>query len=134
MDAEAAGDKAEKWRQTAIEAIKQCGQAWLPEVGAPVTLRALLAGGAKYELGVVGSLQGDGRQAGFYFEEFRSQHQRPPKSVCVWVGPEGDFAPWELDMIRAAGARPITMGPLVLRSETAALYALSVVNHELMRA
>ena len=49
----------------------------------------------------------------------------------MWVGPEGDFTAAEYAAIQKSGARPITLGPLVLRVETAASYGLSVVNYEL---
>ncbi len=54
-----------------------------------------------------------------------------PGSVWVWVGPEGDFAPAESEAIVSAGARPITLGPRVLRVETAAVYCLAFLNYEL---
>jgi 16S rRNA (uracil1498-N3)-methyltransferase len=131
LDAEAARDKGNKWQQTAIEAIKQCGQPWLPEVVEPLTLSTVLKRNDSYDLALVGSLQGDGRHPRQYFEEFRTQRQRPPKTICAWIGPEGDFTDEELALIRASGARPISLGPLVLRSETAALYTLSIINYEL---
>jgi 16S rRNA (uracil1498-N3)-methyltransferase len=49
----------------------------------------------------------------------------------LWIGPEGDFSPGELESIRGSGVLPITLGPLVLRSDTAALYALSIASYEL---
>jgi 16S rRNA (uracil1498-N3)-methyltransferase len=49
----------------------------------------------------------------------------------VWVGPEGDFTPAELAAILAAGAKPISLGRLVLRVETAAIYGLAILNYEL---
>jgi len=131
LDAAAARGKAEKWRQTAVEAIKQCGQPWLPEVVEPLSLPALLARGDKYDLALAGSLQGDGRHPRQYFEEFRSQHQRPPQTLCAWIGPEGDFTPDETEAIKSHGALPITLGRLVLRTETAAIYCLSILNYEL---
>jgi 16S rRNA (uracil1498-N3)-methyltransferase len=127
----AAKDKAEKWRQAAVEAIKQCGQPWLPEVQEPLSLPALLACGEQFDLALVGSLQGDGRHPRQYFQEFEARHQRRPRSVAAWIGPEGDFTPAELDLIRSSGARPIHLGPLVLRSETAALCTLAVIGYEL---
>jgi 16S rRNA (uracil1498-N3)-methyltransferase len=51
--------------------------------------------------------------------------------VSVWVGPEGDYTPAELNMIQAAGAVPISLGRLVLRSETAALYCMAILQYEL---
>ena len=54
-----------------------------------------------------------------------------PRSVCVFVGPEGDFTPAELALAKSVGCRPVTLGPIILRAETAALYCLSVLAHEL---
>ena len=59
--------------------------------------------------------------------------KRLPQSVGVWIGPEGDFTPEELEAIQAAGALPISLGRLVLRVETAAIYCLSFLNYELNR-
>jgi len=124
LEDEAVNHKAEKWRITAIEAIKQCGQRWLPQVEAPVTLPALLARGESFDLSLVGSLQSDARHPREYFKG-------QPATIQLWIGPEGDFTESELAAIRGAGGRPISLGPLVLRSDTAALYALSVVNYEM---
>ena len=49
---------------------------------------------------------------------------------CVWIGPEGDFTDAELDAIEAAGAKPITLGPLVLRADTAAIASLAILRSE----
>ena len=131
LDERGAADKAEKWRLVAIEAIKQCGNAWLPKVETPMTLPQFLARREKFELPLLAALQGDRRPAREYFQKFHADHGRLPASVCVWVGPEGDFTPAELDAIRATGALPITLGRLVLRCETAAVYCLAILNYEL---
>ncbi|HRX56078.1 MAG TPA: RsmE family RNA methyltransferase, partial [Verrucomicrobiales bacterium] len=55
-----------------------------------------------------------------------------PQKVHIWIGPEGDFTPAELSQALTAGFRPLSLGPIVLRSETAALYALSVLGYELL--
>jgi 16S rRNA (uracil1498-N3)-methyltransferase len=125
LENDAIENKAEKWRQTAIEAIKQCGQRWLPQVEAPLTLPALLARRENFDLSLVGSLRDDARHPRVYFKSEK------PSTICLWIGPEGDFTDLELTAIQSAGARPITFGPLVLRSDTAALYALSIVSYEL---
>lgn len=123
--------KIEKWRLTAIEAIKQCGSAWLPQIDAPITPKEFLARGEKFELPLIASLQNDCRHPREYFKTFYAERGRLPRSVCVWVGPEGDFTPAEMGAIKSAGSLPITLGRLVLRSETAALYCLSVLHYEL---
>ncbi len=131
LEEEDAGNKVEKWNATAIGAIKQCGSAWLPIIEAPLTPKAWLARGEKFELSLLACLQSDSRHPREYFREFAAEKNRAPESVCVWVGPEGDFTPAEIGGIKSAGARPITLGPLVLRSETAAIYCLAVLNYEL---
>ena len=131
LDEESASAKVLKWQQVAVEAIKQCGSAWLPKVESPLTPKAYLALGERFELPLIASLQSDRRHPRDYFKTFQAEKQRLPKSVSVWVGPEGDFTPAEMSMIKSAGVLPITLGPLVLRSETAATYALSVLNYEL---
>ena len=50
----------------------------------------------------------------------------------ILVGPEGDFTPAEIGLAKSAGCRPITLGPIVLRTETAAIYCLSVLSYELL--
>lgn len=131
LDDEGAAAKAERWRLTAVEAIKQCGSAWLPQIEAPLTTKDYLARSDKFELPLVASLQSDCRHPRVHFQTFHREKQRLPKTVCVWVGPEGDFTPAEMNAIKNTGALPITLGRLVLRSETAAIYSLSVLNYEL---
>ncbi|MGZ4961829.1 MAG: RsmE family RNA methyltransferase [Limisphaerales bacterium] len=131
LDNDSAEDKRDKWQRVAIEACKQCGQRWLPRIDAPIATKELLARGETVEFALVGSLEKDARHLKEYFNEFTAREKRMPKTVAVWIGPEGDLSPGELTGIKQSGAHPITFGPLVLRSETAATYALSIVNHEL---
>jgi len=123
--------KAEKWRQIAIEAIKQCGSTWLPKIDLPVSLAGYLDRREKFELPLVASLQPDRSHPRDRFRQFHADHGRAPQSVCIWVGPEGDFSPSEMDAIRSWGALPVSLGRLVLRSDTAAIYCLSVLGYEL---
>ena len=124
--------KAEKWRLVAREAIKQCGSAWLPTVELPLTPSQFLARNESLELALIASLASGSRPARDYFRAFEMERQRMPKSICIWVGPEGDFTPAETEAIKSRGALPITLGRLVLRAETAAIYCLSIINHELL--
>ena len=131
LDDEDAGNKRDKWQQVAIEAIKQCGAAWLPKIETPTTIEKFLARKESFDLSLVGSLQKDRRHPRECFQEFQAKHGRLPQSVGVWIGPEGDFTLEELEAIQAAGALPISLGRLVLRVETAAIYCLSILNYEL---
>ena len=130
VDEKRAARKGEKWQQVAIEAIKQCGAAWLPRVEAPVTPNEFLARAEKFELPIIASLQPGAQHPRKHFEKFEAEHGRKPQSACVWIGPEGDFTADEVAGIIAAGALPITLGKLVLRVETATTYCLSLLNYE----
>jgi 16S rRNA (uracil1498-N3)-methyltransferase len=121
-----AARKTAKWQLVAVEAIKQCGATWLPHVEIPTTPEQFLARKEHFDLALVGSLQPDAKHPSEYV-------RRPsqPKSAAIWIGPEGDFTSAEIEAIKASGAHPITLGPLVLRTETAAIYCLSVLNYEI---
>lgn len=131
LDGESGEHKREKWQGVAIEAIKQCGAAWLPKIEAPVTIGQFLARKEKFDLSLVGSLQKERRHLRDVFSEFEMKQKHAPRSVGVWIGPEGDFTLDELKLIQDSGAQPISLGSLVLRVETAAVYCLSVLNYEL---
>jgi 16S rRNA (uracil1498-N3)-methyltransferase len=128
-----AENKRDKWRQVAVEAIKQCGAAWLPKIEAPVTMEQFLVRKENFDLSLVGSLQKESRVPRDVLREFEATQKRLPQSVAVWIGPEGDFTAAELTTIQVSGAQPVTFGRLVLRVETAAIYCLSFLNYEFNR-
>ena len=130
-DDDRAAKKIEKWQAVAIEAMKQCGTAWLPQVEALVTPEKAIQNCAKRDLSFVASLESDSLPARQFFDSYQAPQGNAPQTVSVWIGPEGDFTPAEYKIIRLAGAQPITLGSLVLRVETAAICALSIINYEL---
>jgi 16S rRNA (uracil1498-N3)-methyltransferase len=122
--------KLQKWQAVAVEAIKQCGSAWLPQLSPPMTPQQLIEKAKEFDLALVGSLQPGTQHPRHFVKAFQSNQGRMPRSACVWIGPEGDFSTAELELIERSGAYPVTLGPLVLRTETAALYCLSILNYE----
>ena len=129
-DAGEALGKREKWQRVAIEAAKQCGQNWLPRVHTPQTPKEFFLAGEKYDLMLIASLQPDSRPIKETLAEFAGKKLG---RVLILVGPEGDFTPAEMSLAKAHGCRPVTLGPIILRTETAAIYCLSVLGHELFR-
>lgn len=118
--------KQHKWQRVVVEACKQCGQNWVPKVFAARTPKVFFESGGQYDLMLVASLQADAQP----LKKLLAEVARP-KRVLILVGPEGDFTPAEMAMAKSYGCRALTLGPIILRTETAALYCLSVLNHEL---
>lgn len=132
LAADDAAQKQSKWQTVAIEAAKQCGQNWLPEVGVPRTLAQFFSERLRFDLQLIGSLQSDALHLKKILSEHVAEHSDRPASVLMLIGPEGDFTPAELNLARSHGCRPITLGPIILRVETAAIYCLSVLSYELL--
>ncbi len=134
VDSESAALKQTKWQQIAIEAAKQCGQNWLPRVHTPRKLAELfsLASEESFDLRLIGSLQPDAQHLKKLLGDYSTEHESRPRSVLMLIGPEGDFTPAELSLARRYGCQPITLGPIILRVETAAIYCLSILSYELL--
>lgn len=120
------GSRRDRWRRIAVNAAKQCGSAWLPELPDAVTPAAFVERYPSWDLLLLASLQEGARPLRDAMRETEAG------SRCgVLIGPEGDFTPDEIALFRRAGAVPVTLGPLILRAETAALFAMSVMQYEL---
>ncbi|WP_221029472.1 RsmE family RNA methyltransferase [Actomonas aquatica] len=122
--------KQEKWTATALEAAKQCGNPWLPEIDEPRPLAEAAASLiAQHDASLVASLHPGA--AGLHETVSAwtgASTAPPPPSLMWWVGPEGDFTSTEMDQLVNLGARPVSLGRLVLRCDTAATYALAVIS------
>ncbi len=134
VDSESAAQKQTKWQQIAIEAAKQCGQNWLPRVHTPRKLGDFfsVASEQAFDLRLIGSLQPGAQHLKKILAEYSNEHRDRPRTVLMLIGPEGDFTPAELALARRHGCQPITLGPIILRVETAAIYCLSILSYELL--
>ena len=124
--------KQQKWQAVAIEAAKQCGQNWLPTVGKPLSPKEFFHANNRYDLMLIASLQPDARHLKKIIADANATLGRPVETALILIGPEGDFTPAEISLAKGHGCLPITLGPIVLRTETAALYSLSVLGYELL--
>ncbi len=131
LDGERSDKKIEKWQTAALEAAKQCGNPFLPTISPVQAASAFMEAARDYDLKLIASLQPGAKSLKAVLAAFSAAHGRAPKKVLWLVGPEGDFTPAELSQAKSCGFEPITLGPLVLRCETAAVYALSVLSYEL---
>ncbi len=116
-----------RWRKIALEASKQCSRSDIPAVsdiksfseslkdpsGCGLALIAALADGT---VGISKAIAGC-----------------RVKSVTIAIGPEGDFTPQEVARARDAGFKPVSLGPRVLKSDTAGLAVLAILDYELSK-
>ena len=126
--------KIEKWQTAALEAAKQCGNAFLPEILPVQDAAAFMESAHGYDLKLIASLQPGAKSLKHVLAEFQATHARAPKKVLWLIGPEGDFTPAEMSLSQRCGFEPVTLGPLVLRCETAAIHALGILSYELQNA
>jgi 16S rRNA (uracil1498-N3)-methyltransferase len=131
LQGERSDRKVGKWHTAAVEAAKQCGNPWLPDIGPVTGAAAFMAAAQGFDLKLIASLQPGARGLKQVLAQFRGAQQRAPAEVLWLIGPEGDFTPAEMAQSRTNGFEPISLGPLVLRCETAAVYALSILSYEL---
>lgn len=110
--------KKKKWEQQLIEACKQCGNPWLPTLKDAASLNEVFKT-AHFSFAVVASLE-EGAQT------WKNLNLRG--KAALFVGPEGDFSPHEYKLLQDHGVIPVSLGPYVLRSETAAVSALAQLS------
>ncbi len=123
--------KMDRWREIALESCKQCGNNWLPEIQPPQKARAFLEALPKFDLKLIASLQPDAKPLKSILSSTSPLQSSNSPTLLILIGPEGDFTPAELNLAKSAGCLPLSLGPLVLRAETAAIYTLSILHHEL---
>lgn len=112
--------KLEHWRRIAIAACEQCGRNRVPELRSPVGLEDYCLQADK---GMLRLLLSPAATAPLH-----ALVSRGVASLAVAVGPEAGFAKHEEASLMDAGFIPVTLGPRVLRTETAALAALAALN------
>jgi 16S rRNA (uracil1498-N3)-methyltransferase len=111
----------EKWRRLAIESCKQCGRAHLPQMNVYPSLQEALSGleGALLVAALIPP-----------HVAIRDAVQGAAAAALV-IGPEGDLSDAELELARSLGAKPISLGQHVLRSEVAATVGCALVAYEM---
>ncbi|MBQ9431632.1 MAG: 16S rRNA (uracil(1498)-N(3))-methyltransferase [Kiritimatiellae bacterium] len=122
---EECAQKAERWMRVAEDAARQCDAAWLPEILPPVGFQEAVEMLPTAAPVFFGALLPKVR---LFRDGLRPWLDCPPKQAGWFVGPEGDFSPDEMDRLIAAGAEPVGLGDRILRTETACIYGLCVLN------
>jgi 16S rRNA (uracil1498-N3)-methyltransferase len=122
LDAQHAQRKTSHWRAITVAACEQCGRNRLPELAAPAALADFLRGDAA--AGHARLLLSPDATATL------AQLARPAAGVTVLIGPEGGLGDEEAQAAIAAGFTAVRLGPRVLRTETAAIAVLAVLQRQ----
>lgn len=122
LDAGKAAKKTARWQTIAESAASQSRRSIIPRVLAPMRMKeAVEYAKEQTEVRVIPyELQEDDGSVKQYLESLKEG-----QSVSIFIGPEGGFAPGEVELAKEAGIRPISLGRRILRTETAGLAILS---------
>ncbi len=119
LDAAQAAKRLQHWQGVVAAACEQSGRAWLPEVLPPQPLLKWLAQPAK---------EGEQRFLLHPGSSTRARDLPALRSATLLIGPEGGLAPQEREAALLAGFQDLSLGPRILRTETAALAALAALQ------
>ena len=123
--ADPAPARVDRWRRIALESARQCGRADLPEIHPPAGVSESLAALGPVDLLIV-PWEEESRPIGTVLAG------RALATIALLIGPEGGLSLGEVDLARRAGGETVSLGPLILRTETAGLVAAAMVLYELV--
>jgi len=126
--------KAERWRKIAASASQQSGRGEIPEIESPISLSEFLKppilpltkGGKGGLLRIIFSEEEKKQNLKKVLKNFQDI-----TNIIILIGPEGGFSPAELTLATNGGFTPASLGPRILRTETAAITAISIIQYEL---
>lgn len=132
LDEKKAGKKTSRWQGIAESGAKQSGRAIVPEVRHPMSYKQALSYASSLDAVIVPYEKAEGiEQSRALIDELASDENI--KSIGIFIGPEGGFDEKEIELALEAGAKPITLGRRILRTETAGLAILSILMYRLER-
>ncbi|WP_139904063.1 16S rRNA (uracil(1498)-N(3))-methyltransferase [Clostridium thermarum] len=119
--------KTDRWRRIALEACKQSKRTLIPEINEPIEFKSLLTILKNYDIVVVPYEN----QEGFGIKKMCKSLQKEVKSAAVVIGPEGGFEEDEIKCLEDIGGYIVTLGPRILRTETAGIVTAALLQYEL---
>jgi len=125
--AQAAVKRAERWRRIALEASKQSRRTSVPEISEAAALKAALEDAAE----PVRILLSETEQSRTIASALTGTASADA-NYALAIGPEGGWTPEEMSLFMQHGWQPVTLGPRILRAETAAIAAIAILSSQLL--
>jgi 16S rRNA (uracil1498-N3)-methyltransferase len=119
--------KVDRWNRIALEACKQCKRTLIPRINTPIEFEELMGSLEAVDLVVVPYEN----ETGFGIKNLIAEIKKVVKSIAIIIGPEGGFEEEEIERLKASGAYIVTLGPRILRTETAGFVCASLLLYEL---
>lgn len=114
----------ERWQKIALESSKQCGRPDIPDISEVTRFEDLLKKSAVYDSRIIATVDEKAVGVKDILKNFKKG------SIIFVIGPEGDFTPEEINKSRETGFKSVSLGRLVLRSDTAGPAVLAMINYE----
>jgi 16S rRNA (uracil1498-N3)-methyltransferase len=124
--------KIERWQKISEVAAKQCGRDIIPEIKEIINIKKLCDFIEKYDIVLVAYEEEKEENLKQQLQEIKSKYNKNDKiKIGIVIGPEGGLEKQDVEEMEEAGAKVITLGKRILRTETVALNMLSVIMYEL---
>ncbi|ARD49785.1 16S rRNA (uracil(1498)-N(3))-methyltransferase [Sporosarcina sp. P37] len=128
-DAKKGGKRIERLQKIAKEAAEQCHRNKVPEISSVQSVKQLIASTASFDIKLFADEE-DAKSDVPHKIADRLKNVHPGQTIAVVFGPEGGLAREEAALLQEAGFLPASLGPRILRTETAPLYVLSAMSYE----
>lgn len=121
--------KLERWNKIAFEASKQSGRQKVPVVQEPINFKNIIENISKYDIVL---LLYENEKSVTIKEALKLNSKETLQRIAILIGPEGGFSAKEIDLLsNVSNVQVVTVGPRILRTETAGLAALAMIVYEL---
>jgi len=114
-----------RWRKISIKASEQSQRSFIPQIDELKSFKETVSGIKSYDLAIVPALQGNRSNIADLLNSFQG------RNVIVFIGPEGDFTPEEVELAKNLGCKLVSLGDGVLKVDTAAIYTVAILNYSL---
>lgn len=120
--------RMERWNKIAMEALKQCGRSVVPIIGKSVQFTEILEMGSDFDQKIA-FWENAATPIACAREHGQKHGIEPPKRIIVMIGPEGGFSKEEIEAAKENGFTAYSLGPRILRAETASITAATLAQH-----
>lgn len=126
LDDKNTAKKLERWNKIALEASKQCSRQKVPTVSEVINFQNIIENIRKYDIVLV-PYENEKTQT---LKQILKNFNENIANIAVMIGPEGGFSDIEIEKLMNSGAKLCTLGPRILRTETAGIATVAMINYE----